>query len=224
MGTIRKTLMNDLRGAMKAKNAVAAKRILRALFDVHVLNPLDRCLDVANAKMLADTCDPTSLTWMCIPTQQREAALGAYLACSENAKDVQTMVMHLTGLAIALSKHPERAVEFLQIPTDTSNATVQRREVLARLQAIEATVRVPHSIGTAVTEVNATKEARYSLMQVTLMATIKASGPRSDVVNNLVHQMTEVHGEAATLQLAVQVMNPLIWTVELESHDNLHMA
>ncbi|HDR9033375.1 TPA: hypothetical protein QDB07_000824 [Burkholderia vietnamiensis] len=70
-------------------------------------------------------------------------------------------------------------------------------------------------------EARPTGIGRFSLLQIALMATIKAKGPRSEDVYDLVQQMTEIHGAAAAEQLSVQVMNPLMWTAEVEIERDL---
>ncbi|WP_186140336.1 hypothetical protein [Burkholderia gladioli] len=223
-------LMIELRHAKEKQDAVLSRQVLMELNKIHVVDPLDPCIDVANMKLIVGAHTAEVLAWACVPKAMRAAGMealvrgGNAVSSHVEATDGRKTVMHLTGLALA-GQSASHYIWFFQTAMSTKPKDKKIvREAVHGLMVREQHVWHLHAIGKALAEVNDSAGLRASLVQIALMATIKAKGPRNDDVQDLVQQMTEIHGAAAAEQLSVQVMNPLVWTAELESHNNLHMA
>jgi hypothetical protein len=223
MTKTREQLMNELRHAKEKQDAGLSQRVLKELHKLHVVDPLEPCIDTTNAKMIIDAHTNHVLAWTCIPTAKRNAALEALRAGGKtvtahmDATDGRETVMHLAGLALAGGNMANYL--FVLHTVTSTNARDQKlvRTGIHNLIVLEQHVQHLHSLGTALTEVNESDGPRASLIQIALMAAIKAHGPRSDNVNDLVEQMIEFHGAEAAEQLSVHVMNPLMWTAEMEA-------
>ncbi|WP_109479881.1 hypothetical protein [Paraburkholderia sp. C35] len=212
----REQLMKELHVAKEKQDAGLSQRVLKELHKLHVVDPLEPCIGTTNVKMIIDTHNNHVLAWACVPKAKRNAALealregGKTVTAHVDATDGRETVMHLACLALA-GGNTANYIFVLHTVTST-NARDKKLVVngIHNLIVLEKHVQHLHSLGTALTEVNAESGPRASLIQIAVMAAIKANGPRSDNVNDLVSLLTEFYGDAAKAALSEAMMEKLM--------------
>jgi len=230
MKTIRERLIDHI-VEMGVKRVSGKDTISKALplATTYPIDPLASNLNAASANAFVERMSPPMLAWWCVPAETRHMALRALRSGKDvikahmDAKDTRSTVMQMVCLAIA-GTDAEACIRVFQIAMDPKpEARKQIGTAIAFLMLEDGLARLHHQTMLEDTE-NDPGGQRYSLIQIALLAQIVAKGPRSEEVGRLVQQMTEIHGEAATVQLAAPVMNPLIWAAELEAPNAVHMA
>lgn len=228
MSADRTQLLYDLRVAFETNDLASIVRLQGVLRKGVAVDPLAPCFDSSTAQIIADYCKPAMLVWHVIPEKHRKATGQAMLDGAQavrkqmNAdKEVCSTVMHLAVNMLAEEDLPRCITLFKMVTDDGPTADVGRRKVAQTLAHLDRAMASKFADCAVLVEARPTGTGRFSLLQIALMATINAKGPRSDDVQDLVQQMTEIHGDRARHQLSPRVMNPLIWTAEIENERDL---
>ena len=206
------------------------------------IDPLEANLSVTGSKQIVDNVPPYDIAWMCIPAEKRLMALKAFRSGKDSflnhlsAKDTRaTVMLMLVALFVASNPDMDPMEGFLDVTEVVMDPKPEARKQIAHAigdrMLKDGMVRLHHEAAidnihqmTLGGEVG----VRFSLIQIALLAMIvhmgPEKGPRCDEVRELMTRLTEIHGDRARHQLSPQVMNPLIWTANLEASNAVHMA